>query len=260
MTEQTRHYDFAADALFLDFDGTLVDLAPQPEDIVVPPELITLLQRIQQESDGALAIVSGRPLDQLDFFLAPLRLPMAGVHGAERRTADGRIIQLPVADVHHLRERLLPLVTAHPDLQLELKRGALALHYRHAPHLEQRCIETMMEALRHEPGFSMLNGKMVVEAKPHTNKGDAVAAFMNESPFRGRRPVFVGDDVTDEAGFAVAQAESPGQTVRGLGIKVGVGPSQARVRVGDPAAVRALLRAALEAGPAGRPRQEETAG
>ncbi|WP_343651936.1 trehalose-phosphatase [Herbaspirillum sp.] len=243
MTEQTRPYDFAADALFLDFDGTLVELAPQPEEIVVPPELITLLQRLQQESDGALAIVSGRPLDQLDFFLAPLRLPAAGVHGAERRTADGRIIQQPVPDVHHLRQRLLPLVQSNPGLQLELKRGALALHYRHAAHLEQRCVETMMDALRHEPGFSMLHGKMVVEAKPHINKGDAVAAFLHEAPFRGRRPVFIGDDVTDEAGFAIAQAE----TYSGMGIKVGNGPSQALQRLDDPAAVLALLRQSVAA-------------
>lgn len=242
MTEHTRPYDVSADALFLDFDGTLVDLAPQPEEIVVPPELITLLQRIQQESNGALAIVSGRPLDQLDFFLAPLRLPAAGVHGAERRTADGRILQQPVPDVHHLRERLLPLVESHPGLQLELKRGALALHYRHAAHLEQRCVETMMDALRHEPGFTLLHGKMVVEAKPHINKGDAVAAFLHEAPFRGRRPVFIGDDVTDEAGFAIAQGEVFG----GLGIKIGAGPSQALQRLADPAAVLALLRQSLE--------------
>lgn len=242
MTEHTRPYDVSADALFLDFDGTLVDLAPQPEEIVVPPELITLLQRIQQESDGALAIVSGRPLDQLDFFLAPLRLPAAGVHGAERRTADGRILQQPVPDVHHLRERLLPLVESHPGLQLELKRGALALHYRHAAHLEQRCVETMMDALRHEPGFTLLHGKMVVEAKPHINKGDAVAAFLHEAPFRGRRPVFIGDDVTDEAGFAIAQGEVFG----GLGIKIGAGPSQALQRLADPAAVLELLRQSVE--------------
>ncbi|MAF05961.1 trehalose-phosphatase [Herbaspirillum huttiense] len=242
MTEHIRPYDVAADALFLDFDGTLVDLAPQPEEIVVPPELITLLQRIQQESDGALAIVSGRPLDQLDFFLAPLRLPAAGVHGAERRTADGRILQQPVPDVHHLRERLLPLVESHPGLQLELKRGALALHYRHAAHLEQRCVETMMDALRHEPGFTLLHGKMVVEAKPHINKGDAVAAFLHEAPFRGRRPVFIGDDVTDEAGFAIAQGEVFG----GFGIKIGAGPSQALQRLADPAAVLDLLRQSVE--------------
>lgn len=242
MTEHIRPYDVAADALFLDFDGTLVDLAPQPEEIVVPPELITLLQRIQQESDGALAIVSGRPLDQLDFFLAPLRLPAAGVHGAERRTADGRILQQPVPDVHHLRERLLPLVESHPGLQLELKRGALALHYRHAAHLEQRCVESMMDALRHEPGFTLLHGKMVVEAKPHINKGDAVAAFLHEAPFRGRRPVFIGDDVTDEAGFAIAQGEVFG----GFGIKIGAGPSQALQRLADPAAVLNLLRQSVE--------------
>ncbi|ADJ61720.1 trehalose-phosphatase [Herbaspirillum seropedicae] len=242
MTEQTRPYDVAADALFLDFDGTLVDLAPQPDGIVVPPELITLLQQIQLESDGALAIVSGRPLDQLDFFLAPLRLPAAGVHGAERRTADGRILQQPVPDVQHLRERLLPLVDSHSGLQLELKRGALALHYRHAAHLEQRCVDTMMEALRHEPGFTLLHGKMVVEAKPHINKGDAVAAFLHEAPFRGRRPVFIGDDVTDEAGFAIAQGEVFG----GLGIKIGAGPTQALQRLADPAAVLGLLRQSVE--------------
>jgi trehalose 6-phosphate phosphatase len=246
MTEQTRLYDFAADALFLDFDGTLVELAPRPEEIVVPPELITLLQQIQQESGGALAIVSGRPLDQLDFFLAPLRLPLAGVHGAERRTADGRIIDQPVADVHHLRERLLPLVNSHDGLQLEIKRGALAVHYRHAPHLQRRCIDTMIDALKHEPGFTMLNGKMVVEAKPHVNKGDAIAAFLHEAPFRGRRPVFIGDDVTDEAGFALVQSE----IMSGLGIKVGAGPSQALARLADTAAVAGLLRRALDAHPA----------
>lgn len=241
MTEQIRHYDFAADALFLDFDGTLVELAPQPEDIVVPPGLIALLQQLQQHAHGALAIVSGRPLEQLDFFLAPLRLPMAGVHGAERRTADGRIIAQPVPDVHHLREQLLPLVNSHPDLQLEIKRGALALHYRNAPHLEQQCIETMMHALKREPAFTLLRGKMVVEAKPHINKGDALAAFMHEAPFHGRRPVFIGDDLTDEAGFALAQSEVMG----GLGVKVGSGPSQARLRLADPAAVMALLAQAL---------------
>ncbi len=237
MTEQTRPYDVAADALFLDFDGTLVELAPQPEEIVVPPELITLLQRLQTASDGALAIVSGRPLDQLDFFLAPLRLPAAGVHGTERRTADGRIIEQPVPDVHHLRERLLPLVHAHSGLQLELKRGALALHYRHAAHLARQCVQAMSEAIRHEPGFTLLHGKMVVEAKPHINKGDAVQAFLQEAPFRGRRPVFVGDDVTDEAGFAVVQTER----FNGLGIKVGGGPTLARQRLADPGAVLALL-------------------
>jgi len=243
MTEQTRPYDVAADALFLDFDGTLVELAPQPENIVVPPELIPLLQRLQQASHGAVAVVSGRPLDQLDFFLAPLRLPMAGVHGVERRTADGRTMAQPVPDVHHLREILLPFVSAHSDLQLEIKRGALALHYRNAPHLEQRCIETMTAAIQREPAFTLLHGKMVVEAKPHVNKGDAIAAFLKEAPFHGRRPVFIGDDVTDEAGFALLQSEA----MRGLGIKVGSGPSQALARVAGTVDVLRLLHAALAA-------------
>jgi trehalose 6-phosphate phosphatase len=240
MTEHNYPYDRAADALFLDFDGTLVDLASEPGGVLVSPALIEALQRLQQESGGAIAIVSGRPMDELDHFLKPLRLPLAGVHGAERRTADGSVVQQPVPDASHLQQRLQAFADSH-GLLMERKRGAVALHYRHQPHLESLCIETMSAALQQEPGFSMLRGKMVVEAKPHINKGDAIAAFMREAPFRGRRPVFIGDDVTDEAGFAWVQSE----VAKGLGIKVGNGATQAGLRVDNPAAVLSLLQQSL---------------
>jgi trehalose 6-phosphate phosphatase len=151
--------------LFLDFDGTLVDLAPQPEEIVVPPELITLLQRIQQESNGALAIVSGRPLDQLDFFLAP---PPAGRRCAWRRAAHGRWPH-PAAGAGRASPARAPAAAggAHPGLQLELKRGALALHYRHAAHLEQRCVETMMDACATNPVSPCCTARWWWKPSPH---------------------------------------------------------------------------------------------
>jgi trehalose 6-phosphate phosphatase len=240
---QNHDYDFAVDALFLDFDNTLVDFAPLPESVVVPPDLITSLQCLQQAANGALAIISGRPLEQIDHFLAPLRLPAAGVHGAERRSADGRMAQLPVPDIEDLLMYLQPLAAQHAGLLLEVKRGALALHYRRAPHLEQICVQAMSEALAHVQGFALLRGSMVVEAKAaDISKGNAIAAFMNEAPFAGRRPLFIGDDITDEAGFAWVQSEPVG----GLGIKVGPGPSLARARIASPAAVRSMLAQVLE--------------
>ncbi|AEK61313.1 Trehalose-6-phosphate phosphatase [Collimonas fungivorans Ter331] len=243
MPLQNRDYDFAADALFLDFDNTLVDFAPLPESVVLPPDLITTLQRLQHAANGALAIVSGRPLKQIDHFLSPLRLPVAGVHGAERRSADGRMTQLAVPDIERLLVCLQPLTLQHAGLLLEVKRGALALHYRRAPHLEQICVQAMSEALAHEQGFSLLRGNMVVEAKAaDADKGKAIAAFMEEAPFAGRRPLFIGDDITDEVGFAWVQSETAG----GLGIKVGLGPSLARARIASPAAVRSMLAQVLE--------------
>lgn len=241
MSLPNHEVDFAADALFLDFDGTLVDLAPQPDGVVLAPDLTVLLQQLQEALDGALAIVSGRPLEQLDAYLAPLLLPAAGVHGLERRDADGLLTALPAPDTQRLMERLAALVARHAGLLLEPKRGALALHYRLAPHLEQACIEAMNHAVTRVPGFNVLRGKMVVEAKAAAvNKGDAIAAFMREPPFAGRRPVFAGDDVTDEAGFAWVQSEG-----KGVGVKIGNGPSLAQLQLDNPAALHQWLEQAL---------------
>ena len=230
MSLQNQELDFATVALFLDFDGTLVELAPHPDGVVTPAPLVNVLTQLQQAMGGALAVVSGRPLSQIDHYLGPLRLPTAGVHGLERRDAQGRLIELPAPNVARLTERLASLVARHPGLLLEPKRGALALHYRQAPHLEQACIEAMRHAVSRVPGFTLLFGKIVVEAKAAlADKGGAIAAFMSEAPFAGRQPWFVGDDITDEAGFSWVQRTA------GIGIKIGSGPSQALQRMDSPA-------------------------
>jgi len=241
MSLKKSEYDYRADALFLDFDGTLVELAPEPHSVLVPAQLLSLLQAVQQASEGALAVVSGRPLAQIDAYLAPLTLASAGVHGLERRDAQGRVTELPAPDTTRLMERLNSLVARHQGLLLEPKRGALALHYRQAPHLEQACIEAMHHAVTRVPGFSVLRGKMVVEAKATiAGKGDAIAAFMLQAPFAGRRPVFIGDDITDEAGFAWVQTAGAG-----IGIKIGSGPSQALNRLDSPQQLHQWLQQGL---------------
>ncbi len=227
-------------ALFLDFDGTLVEIAAHPESVVVPPGLVDTLARIRQRLDGAVAVVSGRPIAQIDSFLDPLVLSVAGVHGAERRCADGRLARLPVQPMQAVEEAAASLVRAHPALRLEIKRGSLAVHYRQEPQLEALCVATMEAAIARSPGLTLLRGKMVVEAKPAAaSKGRAIEAFLAEAPFAGRRPVFIGDDVTDEAGFAVVQS------LGGLAVKVGPGPTSASERLDSPAAMREALERAL---------------
>lgn len=227
-------------ALFLDFDGTLVDLAPQPEDIVVPADLLETLRRLDSYLGGALALISGRPIEQIDAFLRPLRLPVAGVHGAERRSASGELTWLSTHPLQHVEEVAARLAAQHPALRVEEKRGSLALHYRQAPELEGICLQAMQAAVAASPGLALLRGKMVVEAKPGgATKGLAIEAFLREPPFIGRVPVFVGDDLTDEVGFAAVQR------LGGIGIKVGEGESVASHRLGSPAVFLEQLRRAV---------------
>ena len=193
-------------ALFLDFDGTLVDLAPQPEAVVVPPGLLRTLSVLSRHLGGALALISGRPIAQIDEFLQPLRPPVAGVHGAERRGATGHLSFLHTHPLQRVEEVAAELAAQHPRLRVENKRGSVALHYRQAPELERLCLEAMHAAVQESPGLTLLRGKMVVEAKPGgASKGNAIEAFLQEPPFAGRTPIFVGDDVTDEVGFVTVQ-------------------------------------------------------
>ncbi len=227
-------------ALFLDFDGTLVDLAPQPEAVVVPAGLVATLQALAGYLGGAVALISGRPIAQIDEFLQPLRLPVAGVHGAERRTASGVVNLLSTHPLQHVEEVAAALVAQHPRLRVENKRGSLALHYRQAPELESLCLDTMQGAVEESPGLTLLRGKMVVEAKPGgASKGHAIEAFLHEPPFVGRSPVFIGDDCTDEVGFATVQR------LRGLGVKIGEGATVAWQRLDSPAALRDQLQTAV---------------
>jgi trehalose 6-phosphate phosphatase len=227
-------------ALFLDFDGTLVDIAPTPDAVVVPPGLTDVLDRLARWLGGAVALISGRPLSQLDRWLAPLALPAAGVHGAERRRADGVVERRALAELDAVADVAHALAMTHPGLLVERKTCAVALHYRGAPQCEALCRSAMQEATRGQPALHLMNGKMVLEVLPHgVSKGHAVELFMREAPFEGRRPVFVGDDVTDEAGFEAVQRAG------GTAVRVGRGPSIAAHGMPSPEAVRRWLGQSL---------------
>jgi trehalose 6-phosphate phosphatase len=231
-------------ALFLDFDGTLVDLAAQPEAVVIPDGLTALLARLSDLCGGALAVVSGRKLGDLDFFLSPLRLPLAAEHGAQRRLPGSQTaINMAEPDLRAVIDNVTAFAERHAGLRTEVKSAAVALHYRHAPELESQCLAMMTEAAGQTAGVELLYGKFVFEIKPSgISKGTAITDFMKQPPFRGRVPVFAGDDVTDEAGFTAVQA------MGGVGIKVGGGPTLAHARCDSTAAMRHWLASAAGLG------------
>lgn len=227
-----------AAACFFDFDGTLADIAPRPESVHVDPRVPAALQALQMRCGGALAVLSGRPVAQIDHHLSPARLPAAGQHGAERRRADGSWQRIPPLPLAPVLPPLQALVQAEPALVLEVKTSALALHYRNAPARAADCRAAMTAAQARVPGTVLLEGKMVIELKSaDADKGRALQAFMAEPPFAGRQPWFFGDDVTDEAGFEAVQR------LGGVAVKVGEGDSVARWRLAGPDAVRAWLMA-----------------
>lgn len=239
-------------ALFLDLDGTLIELAETPDAVRVPPGLPARLQALAGGLGQALAIVSGRGLDTIDALLAPLRLPAAGLHGIERRDGDGNVLliapdQRALDEARRVLERF---VVAHPAALLEDKRASLALHFRRDPALEAAAREAADAALRKAgEGFHVQTGHKVFEIKSSSaDKGTALRAFLDEAPFEGRMPVYIGDDNTDEHGFQVVRERG------GFGVRVGDGGAgtAARHRVRDPAAVHAWL-AALDDALAGRP-------
>jgi len=227
-------------AIFTDFDGTLVDIAETPDSIEVPSTLPEQLERAAQGLGSAFAVITGREITDIDKYLAPLVLPVAGAHGSQRRRADGSFEALDpeiIAAAHALAETLEPLLAANPDLLVERKDGAVALHYRLAPELERACEIAMEEAAHEDDRFQLVHGKMVIEARPKgLSKGTALRAFMQEEPFTGRIPVFIGDDTTDEDAFIAAQ------DLGGVGIKLGAGETAARMRIADIASVHALIQ------------------
>ena len=235
-------------ALFLDVDGCLLDFADAPDAVRVPDGLVEAISRWARRLDGAVALVSGRSLDTLDTLFPELRgLPAAGLHGLERRDgAGGR--QLPpappraFADVATEARRI---AEAYPGAIVETKGPNLALHWRQAPQAAQALRAFASAALPRLPGYRLQAGDHVVELRPggDVDKGSAIVAFMAEPPFRGRVPVFIGDDLTDERGFAAVNAHG--------GISVLVGDradSAARHALRDPAAVRAWLMSACREG------------
>lgn len=226
-------------ALFLDFDGTLIELAETPDSIRVAPELRSLLERLRDRLDGRIAIVSGRSLADLERYVPVQDIPFSGSHGLELRLGDGTHVPLHApAGLESVRERARRFVQGRHGLIVEEKPAGVALHYRLAPD-EGRRVADFMEMLAREAKLMIQRGNMVVELRPYgADKGDAVRAFMGTPPFVGATPVFAGDDLTDEHAFAaVAQ-------LGGAGILVGPSRStQAKYRLESVAAVAEWLEA-----------------
>jgi len=196
-------------ALFLDVDGTIVEIAATPGAARVPTRAIPALATARERLGGAIALISGRGLADLDRMFAPLRLPAAGAHGAERRTSDGRVHFRPDAAPLAPAEALLSRwAVAHAGILLERKRGSIALHYRNVPWLEPAArVVVAAAAAALGPGYHVQPGKMVLEIKSaEVRKSRAIAEFMTELPFAGRVPVFVGDDLGDEDAFEFVNA------------------------------------------------------
>lgn len=237
----TDNLTLSALALFLDVDGTLLEIAARPQAVSVPDDLRNLLGALHRDSGGAVALVSGRAIGDLDALFAPLTLPTAGLHGFEHRAAAGgcRRRSLPSkAALESARDAMLHLAHQHAGLLVEDKRFALALHYRGAPHLEDAAVNAMQDVVaRIGDELELQRGKMVVELRPAgATKAKAVAAFLEEAPFADRLPIFIGDDLTDEPAFELVNAR------QGLSVVVGASrPSAARAHLPDVAAVRAWL-------------------
>lgn len=233
-------------ALFLDIDGTLADLAQSPDAVRIDDAIAGALPQLARWLDGALALVTGRAITSADRLFPGLALPMAGQHGCERRDAAGGIhLHAPARRTQaRLRRLLQRLARRHPQLLLEDKGASLALHYRAAPHLAAHVHRTVRQSVATAEGFLVQPGKLLVEVRPEgRDKGTAIDDFMAEEPFAGRVPVFVGDDLTDEHGFAVVERRG------GWTVKVGGGRTAARFRLASPAAVREWLLAPLPAAP-----------
>ena len=206
--------------LFLDIDGTLLDIAPTPNQVVVDPALRELLSHLDHSCQGAVAFVSGRSLEDIDNLFEPLCLAAAGIHGFERRDAQGHCLRPSIdpGELETLRLRLGSALRPLDGVIIEDKHFGLALHFRLAPQLEQplRDILTRLAPLI-PPRFEQLDGDHVIEIKPRShNKATAIEAFMQEAPFSGRQPVFIGDDLTDRDGFTAVRRHD--------GLAIGVGP------------------------------------
>jgi trehalose 6-phosphate phosphatase len=227
-------------ALFLDVDGTLLDIAAEPQLVQVSADLPPLLARLAHRYSGSLALVSGRAIADLDRLFHPLRLPTAGIHGAERRDASGAVHCAGMAsdELSPIRAELRRFAARHPGLLLEDKGRSLALHFRQAPELEEDVREVLGRALLQlPPGSHLQPGRCVIEIKHGSaTKATAIAQFMQELPFAGRVPVFLGDDLTDQVGLEYVESQG------GHAVFVGRERQPGRGWLPDPSAVREWLR------------------
>lgn len=227
-------------ALFLDVDGTLVDIQSHPGDVTADAELTELLVDLAGRLDGALSLISGRSIAEIDRIFAPATFPSAGSHGAELRLDGDEVVSAGAQFPEEILQRARSFADEHEGLLVEKKRAGLALHYRRAPHLEVACRELVADLMRElGPEFRLIDGKMVLEIAPRNHhKGEAIREMLQHPPFRGRRPVFVGDDVTDEDGFRIVNE------LGGLSIRVGhKAQTAARFALDAVTDVHAWLRA-----------------
>ncbi|MGH7524258.1 MAG: trehalose-phosphatase [Gemmatimonadales bacterium] len=232
-------------AWFFDIDGTLIEFADTPEGAVVDARLQDLILELQSRTGGATALISGRDIASIDRLFPGAPLPVAGQHGVERRDAQGRMSHhaFPSQRIEAAAAELTAGVEQHPGLLLEHKGLSLALHYRRAPTLGSYAHRLAHTALKHLGArYCLQYGKFVVELKPAgKDKGVAILEFMHEPPFQSRVPIFIGDDATDEYGFAMVQR------LHGHTVKVGPGDSAAEWRLADVPHVRSWLTHGLAA-------------
>jgi len=226
--------------LFLDVDGTLLESTDTPSHTVSDPEIKALLRDVSERLGGALALISGRRIETLDQLFAPLRLPAAGLHGVERRKDGGAMQGASFVDsqLDGARLALKSLVEAHPGTLLEDKERTIAVHFRMAPQFEEAIRRAIVDIAKPlGSNYHIQGGDKLFEIKPRGfTKATAIKAFMKEPPFSGRQPVFLGDDLTDQDGFAMVEAHG--------GISIAVGDRvRGQHRLADVAAVRAWLRA-----------------
>ncbi|OJY67957.1 MAG: trehalose-phosphatase [Sphingobium sp. 66-54] len=234
--------DLTTSSLFLDLDGTMLDLIDRPELVVADAPLRALLMRLGERLEGRLAIVSGRSIAQMDAILGPVarHLALSGSHGSEHRWqgVDAHPIRPPSLDEAQARFR--DFAEAHAGVLVEDKSFGVALHYRMAPDAEAEA-EALAATLAEQLDLQFQPGKMMAELRlPGGDKGKAVHTLMGRAPMAGTKPWFVGDDATDEAGFAAAHA------LGGAGVLVGKRrPTAALYALPDPAAVRHWLEGLL---------------
>jgi len=221
--------------LFLDVDGTLVELTDSPQQTVAEPEIKTLLSRVAERLDGAVALISGRSIEYLDALFAPLRLPAAGLHGVASGAMQGA--SFVDAQLDGARRAVTALTEAHPGTSVEDKGRTIAVHFRMAPQHETAIRQSLI-AIAGSLGsnYHIQEGNRVLEIKPRGfTKATAIRAFMQEPPFSGRQPVFVGDDLTDQDGFRMVEDQG------GLSIAVGE-RVQGQFRLDSVSAVRGWLQ------------------
>jgi trehalose 6-phosphate phosphatase len=243
MSNAPEHIDPGSIALFLDVDGTLLEICDRPGDVAASSALIAKLQACCNRLDGAMALVSGRSIAEVDRIFSPALFPVAGAHGAEMRRVGEHvpnIVDEPLSA--SVLEALEDFTALHPGLLLEKKRSGVSLHYRKAPELETDCrqlVQALLEGI--DDSHRLIAGKKVFEIAPAAhNKGAAIEAFLSSPPFLGRVPVFIGDDVTDEDGFGVVNR------LGGASIRVGEADSTVAVHLlRDVASVERWLDRAI---------------